>query len=409
MGRWLREVLRDDTGTTVGVFLLALPLGILGVYLPLYAEELGASGTEIGALFTAFSLTGVLARPLVGFGADKLGRKPFIVAGAGCYVLATMLFALAVSLPFLFAARLAQGVGSALFWVAALALLADLRGGDSRGRAFGLLLGSANAGGIVGTVAGFGAVELLGVRAGWRLSFGAFVLSTCFALARFARRVPRPAPLAGTPPVRPAASRTLLFLLGVSFLTAASYTLVLPIVLLFLRDRFGASLFVIGLAYAPASLALVALPPRLGGLSDRYGRGRVLRWALLSSAVASTLYPLAPSLWLLAAMWTVEAALASAALPARDAIVSELSGGDVRGRAYGFYAAATGLGASVGPLIGGWLYDNAGRSWPFWGNSMLLVLAAVLIAWKLPETRHSASMSASRFDPVQVPEGEASA
>ncbi len=38
------------------------------------------------------------------------------------------------------------------------------------------------------------------------------------------------------------------------------------------------------------------------------------------------------------------------------------------------------VGASLGPLVGGWLYDAVGRNTPFYINGALLILSA---AWVL--------------------------
>lgn len=395
---------RDRTGTSIPVFLMSLPFGILGVFLPLYGRQLGASAVEIGVLFTAFSLTGVLVRPLVGIGADRFGRRPFVLVGAALYLLATLLFALSVSLPVLFAARLAQGLASALFWVAIYALLSDYGQGGARGRIFGHLAEASNAGAILGTVASYGAIVTLGIVAGWRLSFGAFAVTCGLALALFVRRIPAHTTSVRAPVVRPADRGTLLFLLSVSFVTAASYSLVLPIVLLYLQDRFQASEFLLGLAYAPAAIVYSTAPGRLGGLGDRWSRKGIMSVALLSSGLVSLLFPLAPSLLVLCLVWVLEAALNSAAIPAQDALVSELSGGDVRGRAYGFYAAATGLGMSVGPPAGGWLYDHAGHGWPFWINAIVLPVAAAFILWKLPASRRTSQSVAVTTGADRAPE-----
>jgi len=106
------------------------------------------------------------------------------------------------------------------------------------------------------------------------------------------------------------------------------------------------------------------------------------------------LFPLAPSLVLLSGIWILEALFVAAAVPAQDAIVSEVSGGDVRGRTFGIYAAAAGLGASAGPLAGGWLYDNVGRATPFWLNAAFLPIVGAIVFWTLPEPRRHAGTDA---------------
>ncbi|MBM4460332.1 MAG: MFS transporter [Chloroflexi bacterium] len=47
-----------------------MPFFILGLMLPVYGKQIGASVVEIGLFFSAFSLVTVLLRPLVGWGLD---------------------------------------------------------------------------------------------------------------------------------------------------------------------------------------------------------------------------------------------------------------------------------------------------------------------------------------------------
>ncbi|MDQ3855947.1 MAG: MFS transporter, partial [Chloroflexota bacterium] len=158
-----------------------------------------------------------------------------------------------------------------------------------------------------------------------------------------------------------------------------------PILLLYLDDRFHAGTFLLGVAYAPSALILSVAPGRFGALGDRWSRRLVISLALLSSGLVMLLFPLAPSLLLLSVVWVFEALLTSASIPAQDATVSELTGGDVRGTAYGVYQGVTGVGAAVGPLVGGWVYDHVGQAWPFWINALVLPLAALLTYVLLPE------------------------
>ncbi|MCX6033341.1 MAG: MFS transporter [Chloroflexi bacterium] len=50
-----------------------------------------------------------------------------------------------------------------------------------------------------------------------------------------------------------------------------------------------------------------------------------------------------------------------------------------RGTAFGHYTAAASLGAVIGPLLGGWIYDTYTAVWAFRANALMLGLGAVLI------------------------------
>jgi MFS family permease len=52
-----------------------MPFFILGLLLPAYGKQIGASVVEIGLFFSAFSLMTVILHPLVGWGLDHFGRR----------------------------------------------------------------------------------------------------------------------------------------------------------------------------------------------------------------------------------------------------------------------------------------------------------------------------------------------
>jgi predicted MFS family arabinose efflux permease len=78
--------------------LMSAQRALVGVVAPIYLARRGLSGTEVGVLFSAVGLCGAAISAAVGVGADRIGRKPFVVyipllsAGAGfvfAYVAAT--------------------------------------------------------------------------------------------------------------------------------------------------------------------------------------------------------------------------------------------------------------------------------------------------------------------------------
>jgi MFS family permease len=118
---------------------------------------------------------------------------------------------------------------------------------------------------------------------------------------------------------------------------------------------------------------------------------------LLVGAVASALIPQLRSLLALAGLWAVESAGYAASVPAERAFVADIAGEDVRGTSYGLYTFALFLGAALGPVIGGWMYDRVSPATPFYLNSAALLVGALLVAVALaePSRRGDASAAAS--------------
>jgi hypothetical protein len=85
------------------------PVGLFLFFLPLYSQALGASATEIGQLFAVFALMPILARPLVGRGTDRYGRRPFLLAGLALFVVAWGLYAALGAGQCPLAARIVEG------------------------------------------------------------------------------------------------------------------------------------------------------------------------------------------------------------------------------------------------------------------------------------------------------------
>ncbi len=383
-------------------FIASCPVGLFLFFLPPYSRALGASVTEIGVLFAVFALVPILARPLVGRGADRYGRRPFILAGLGCFVVAWALYAISARVDILFMARIVEGASSAFLLIPAYALLADLVPTDGRGAAVGRFQSMINLGAFIGGGVGFPllfAAEQLGhgIIAGWRLAFCFYTVATLIMFVRAARRL-REAPrrARNEPPAlevgqTPRASlRALVPLLLICLGTSLANGVTQPILTLYIQGHFTVSLIGILLTFTPAGLAYGVAPALLGRLSDRVGRKRLIVAGLSLAGLIAVIFPFLPHLVLIGTFWVLEAICISAALPAEGAMVADITGGAQRGTAYGLYSFAVGTGATIGPLLGGWVYDHISPSAPFFANAIILPLSALLVLLLPPEI-HRAS------------------
>ncbi len=108
------------------------------VLLPLHVKQLGGTELEIGLVMGVYSAVGIVTQPLLGPWVDALGRRPFMLAGIACVFVASMLAALAPSVPLLVAVRVLQGLGFSAFFVANLSYVIDLVEPSRRGMALGI-------------------------------------------------------------------------------------------------------------------------------------------------------------------------------------------------------------------------------------------------------------------------------
>ncbi len=90
--------------------------------LPAIAGELGSASTSLTLFVLAFGCAQLLCGPL----ADRFGRRPVLLAGLGCYVVAALGGAFANGVPMLAACRTVQGFSMAAILVCARAAVRDL-------------------------------------------------------------------------------------------------------------------------------------------------------------------------------------------------------------------------------------------------------------------------------------------
>lgn len=359
------------------LLLWSLPFTFLYFTLPIISKGFGASAFEIGGLFTVFTVTTLILRPVVGWALDRYGRKPFFVAALLVYALAMVCYALADSLNWLFAARLLQGVGSAFLWSAVNTLVADLTPPGERGHAMGRIAQTTARGGMIGIFAAFVPMMIFPEDVGWKIAFAAFAAATLYGAylawrgVPTVKREPRPRPSG-----KPLVSKTLLRLLVMVFITGIPEAMLAPIYLIYLQDKFTTDMMSIAWAFFPGGLVAVFFAARLGALSDRFGRAPMMALGLAGAGLVSLVMPMVPSLALLTVVYVLSSVLWAVSEPAETALVADLTGGDRLGMGYGLYDFVENLGFAVGPLLGGLLYDTVSRSAPFYLNGIILILAA---------------------------------
>ena len=361
------------------VLLCSLPIFVLSFLLPIHAKQLGASAASIGGMYSVIALIMLLMRPAVGWAMDRLGRKGFLVAGFVCYAGSMSLFALAQDVTMLYLARLVQGLGKALTWIAAYTIAIECTALQQRGESLGRVDGDANRGALYGALIALALFSLFTLHDAWMALFLGYAILAAVGAWLAWQHVPetRSVSLAASLP-EAMLSWSLLKFMVVVFITSGSAALTRPLLLIFLQDKFTTDLAVLALAFAPAGLILGFLPVYLGRLSDHIGRIPLMVVGLLGSGVASLLLPRVLTLGWLVVVTTIKALGIVMVAPAQKALLSDLTGGAQRGTGYGLYSFVGSLGAIVGPPLGGWLYDVFGPIHLFGVNGLMLLASA---AW----------------------------
>lgn len=122
---------------TIGVF--SVRAGVRQTLVPLQLEEaFGFEVDELGVLFTALGIIGIVLIWPAGWATDRFGRKAIIVPTAGLIAIGIGIVAIANTLPMFIAGLTISAVGSSITGPAPAAFVADLVTEDQRGAAMGL-------------------------------------------------------------------------------------------------------------------------------------------------------------------------------------------------------------------------------------------------------------------------------
>jgi EmrB/QacA subfamily drug resistance transporter len=149
-----------------GTFVVVLDTTVVNLGLASMQRDFGTiEGVEW--IVTAYLASVGVTQMTAGWASDRFGRKSTFIFALALFTLASLLCAIATTLPLLVAARVVQGVGGGLMMPVAMAMIYELFEPEERGRAlgyFGIALMAAPA---IGPVLGGGLVS----SAGWRWLF----------------------------------------------------------------------------------------------------------------------------------------------------------------------------------------------------------------------------------------------
>ncbi|HZF88993.1 MFS transporter [Streptomyces sp.] len=133
-----------------------------------------------------------------------------------------------------------------------------------------------------------------------------------------------------------------------------------------------------------------------GALGDRFGRRRIFVLGVVWFAAASLLCGLAPNAGVLVAARALQGVGGALLTPGSLALIQASFHPDDRGRAVGLWSGFGGVGAAVGPFLGGWLVDGPGWRWVFLINIPVALLCVPVALRHVPESSDGGAHG--RFD-----------
>jgi DHA1 family tetracycline resistance protein-like MFS transporter len=367
--------------------------GLVIPLLPFYAVRFAASPQEVTILMAVFSLMSMLTAPIWGRLSDRVGRRPVLMVSMAAAALAYLWLGFATALWMLFAARALAGVCAGNI-AAAQAYIADVTTPENRARGMGMIGAAFGLGFIIGPALG-GMVAgndmaTADMRSPGLIACG--LSAAAFLGVVFLLKESLPANL----PERPRRSRltalraalgrkALARLLVVFFLAILAFAgMEATFALWAMGPPFGWGPAKIGYLFAYVGLLSAVMQGGLiGRLTARFGEEKLLLGGLCSIAAGLLILPLARGLPVLM-IATTELALGMGAMqPSLNSLISRRSGAAEQGEVMGVAQSVGSLSRVLGPVLAGALFAGLGSSSPFFVGT-ILVVAAALVAWRLP-------------------------
>ena len=182
-----------------------------------------------------------------------------------------------------------------------------------------------------------------------------------------------------------------LFIVG---LDATIVNLALPSI----RAELNASVSELQWTIDAYTLVIASLLMLSGSTADRVGRRRIFRIGLMLFDLGSLLCGFAQSAELLIVFRMLQAIGGSMLNPvAMSIITNTFTDRKERAQAIGIWGGVVGLSMAIGPVVGGILVDSAGWRFIFWINVPVVLIALLLTALFVPESRAAVPR---RIDPV---------
>lgn len=367
--------------------------GIVLPLLPYYAEEFGASPLDVTLLIASFSAMQFIAVPIWGKISDRLGRRPFIIAGLFASSVSYLIFGLATSLLMLFLSRIAAGAAGGTISVAQ-AYVADTTGPEDRAHGMGMLGAASGLGILIGPAIG-------GYFSGFGYAVPGFIAAALCVANGIAAILVLPESPRGRArdrsdgaPAQATSIRSWVgtltsfpfgLLLVVYFLSIMSFTAMTSVLALFAERAHAMDALDMGIVFSTAGATTVVVRGLMvGWLARRFGERRIVQAGtvvLASSLLAIPFLPSELAMFALVPFWALATGLT---FPSLASLVSQETDTDSQGAMLGGQQVVGGIGRVLGPVWAGALFEAIGIRIPFYAAAALVAIAVVLATW-IPE------------------------
>jgi len=362
----------------ISLFVINVGFGIIGPFMPIYAESLGATGILLGLIFSAFSLSQALFMPLTGRLSDALRRrKIFLITGLSIYGASSLGYVLSDTLYKLITVRFLHGIGSALVQPISMAYAGDIAPKGKEGSHMGTVNTATLLGMACGPFMGGLLMDHYGTAspflAMWGLAMASLVL-TMLTLPEQEIGLSHHREVSFRRVLQNRAVRGIVIYRAVNAVSTGALSSFLPLI----AASIGSTPSEIGLLNSMAILLISLLQRPLGTLADKYPKTKLI---IVSGLATSLLMAFMPSSRTFLELLTVACVMGvfwAVLMPTMGALTAEFGREYGMASVMGLFSFAWSLGMIAGPLISGIFMSAFGLASIFYFGSAVGIIGISL-------------------------------
>ncbi|HHD2752888.1 TPA: MFS transporter [Clostridium perfringens] len=186
--------------------------------------------------------------------------------------------------------------------------------------------------------------------------------------------------------------KALIFGLMSVFLCGMGFSIIAPVVPFLVEpyvSNASEQAFFVTLLTSIYAVCVFFVAPGLGALSDRYGRRPLLLICLLGSSIGYLIFGIGGSLWMLFIGRIIDG-ITGGNISTIFAYFADITPKEQRTKYFGWISAIAGIGAAIGPTLGG-LLAKFGYAVPMYFGAIITLLNFVYGILYMPESLHESN------------------
>ncbi len=379
---------RAAQGVLGATFFSTVGVGAFTFALSVNAESAGFSQAWLGLAFSGYFLARLILAPLAGYGADRIGALPLLLAATGAGAIIPALYSIFMSNETLGVIQIVLGFCAGIIKPVSMSLLGECAPQHLRGRFFGAYNTCLYAAFVIGPLAGGLATNIHGGIGLTTFLWPGLGMGISFILFLRARKLSPTSVKQNNyeksgPPWR---NVTFLALLSAVLGRTMGSAVIITFLPRLINERFGISGIAAALLFALPNIMIILGMPFTSQLADSHDKIGLtfLGMGLCAACLFGFGQPL--PLFAFAGLSLAMGIGSALSLPSSMSLASDL--GAAKGSIMGIFIGASNLGFVLGPSLAGFAADHGGMADAFELTALFGGLCLFPILVVMAKVRH---------------------